>query len=151
MGVRRSYTVTIKAAETVTPAETPPEHRLPMSNLDLLLPPMDVGVFFCYEKPMRSLEAMVAVLSVSLARALSAYYPFAGELVANSLGEPEVLCNSRGVDFAAAYADVELRELELANPDDSVEGKLMPTKKAGVFCVQARKISSSVLSKRHLL
>ncbi|XP_074572938.1 coniferyl alcohol acyltransferase-like [Curcuma longa] len=137
MGVRRSYTVTIRAAETITPAETLPEHRLPMSNLDLLLPPMDVGVFFCYEKPMRSLEAMVAVLSVSLAQALSAYYPFAGEVVANSLGEPEVLCNGRGVDFAAAYADVELRELALGDPDDSVEGKLMPKKKAGVFCVQA--------------
>ncbi|KAG6533299.1 hypothetical protein ZIOFF_007166 [Zingiber officinale] len=66
MGVRRSYTVTIRTAETIAPVETRPEHRLQMSNLDLLLPPVDFGVFFCYEKPMRSLEEMVAVLRTGL-------------------------------------------------------------------------------------
>ncbi|XLR03869.1 hypothetical protein HN51_058697 [Arachis hypogaea] len=25
------------------------DHWLPLSNLDLLLPPLDVGVFFCYD------------------------------------------------------------------------------------------------------
>ncbi|KAG6538241.1 hypothetical protein ZIOFF_003353 [Zingiber officinale] len=48
-----------------------------------------------------------------------------------------VLCNGHGVDFAVTYVDVELWELALGDPDDSVEGKLMPKKKAGVFCVQA--------------
>ncbi|XP_042412666.1 uncharacterized protein LOC122001799 [Zingiber officinale] len=46
------------------------------------------------------------------------------------------LCKGHGVDFAVAYVDVELWELALGDPDDSVEGKLMPKKKAGVFCVQ---------------
>lgn len=65
-----------------------------------------------------------------------AYYPLAGEVVANSAGEPEILCNNRGVDLTEAYADVELRELNLYDPDDSVEAKLVPKKKNGILCIQ---------------
>ncbi|WOK94989.1 hypothetical protein Cni_G03694 [Canna indica] len=140
----KEYTLTIKDTETVTAAEPVQEHRLPMSNLDLLLPAMDVGVFFCYKKPMAKTDftfsSMVSALKSSLAEALSTYYPFAGEVVANPVSEPELLCNNRGVDFTAAYADVELRELSLADPDDSVEGKLVPKKNAGVLCVQVTEL-----------
>lgn len=116
------------------------EHRLPLSNLDLLLPALDVGVFFCYKKPRGknypSLASMVCSLKASLAETLEMYYPFAGEVVANSAGEPELLCNNRGVDFVVAQADVELRALRLCHPSESVEGKLVPPKKGGVLCVQ---------------
>ncbi|CAI0475015.1 unnamed protein product [Linum tenue] len=54
----------------------------------------------------------------------------------SSSGEPELLCNNRGVEFSEAYADVELRELDLYKPDESVGGKLVPRKKDGVLAVQ---------------
>ncbi|RRT59972.1 hypothetical protein B296_00010634 [Ensete ventricosum] len=134
------YTVTVKETETVAAASPVGEHRLPLSNLDLLLPALDVGVFFCYKKPKgkhcRSLASMVWSLKASLAETLETYYPFAGEVVANSAGEPELLCNNRGVEFDVAQADVELRALRLCDPSESVEGKLVPHKKGGVLCVQ---------------
>ena len=64
------------------------------------------------------------------------YYAFSGEMVSNSAGEPEILCNNRGVDFAESFADVELKELNLYNPDESIEGKLVPNKRHGVLAVQ---------------
>ncbi|XXG71140.1 hypothetical protein AAC387_Pa07g0464 [Persea americana] len=57
-------------------------------------------------------------------------------MVMSSAGEPELLCNDRGVNFMEAYADVELREMQLYNPDASVEGMLVAEKKDRVLCVQ---------------
>ncbi|KAM1165221.1 hypothetical protein PS2_024427 [Malus domestica] len=68
------------------------------------------------------------------------FYAFSGEVVPNSVGEPEILCNNRGVDFAEAFADVELKELNLYDPDESIEGKLVPNKKHGVLAVQATEL-----------
>ena len=121
--------VTITAVTTVAPALPVQEHRLPLSNLDLILPPIDVGVFFCYAAPGGS---AAAVLKAALAKTLVAYYPLAGEVVANAAGEPELLCNGRGVDFtvATAAAGAELREVRLGTVDEGVE-KLVPAKKAG--------------------
>ncbi|KAM0916898.1 hypothetical protein ACQ4PT_009907 [Festuca glaucescens] len=78
-------------------------------------------------------------LKAALAKVLVTYYPLAGEVVPNAAGEPELLCSSRGVDFAEATADgVELRDVQLGLPDESVE-KLVPKKKAGVMSVQVTK------------
>ncbi|KAI3671902.1 hypothetical protein L1987_87099 [Smallanthus sonchifolius] len=44
---------------------------------------------------------------------------------------------NRGVDFIEAVADVELKELNLYNPDESnTEGKLIPKKLHGVLAIQ---------------
>ncbi|XP_066345829.1 coniferyl alcohol acyltransferase-like isoform X1 [Miscanthus floridulus] len=129
--------VTITAVSTVAPALPVQEHRLPLSNLDLILPPIDVSVFFCYVDPAggRS-HHPAAVLKAALAKTLVAYYPLAGEVVANAAGEPELLCSGRGVDVAEATADgTLLRDLRLGLPDESVE-PLVPKKKAGVMSVQ---------------
>lgn len=141
MGGSEEFSIDVKGSETVVAVLPVQEHRLPLSNLDLLLPDMDVGVFLCYRKPEgkhfhSTFASMVSLLKASLAQALVTYYPFAGQVVANSVGEPELHCNNRGVDFVVVFADVELRELRLCNPDDSVEGKLVPKKKEGVLCVQ---------------
>ncbi|GMN68028.1 hypothetical protein TIFTF001_037087 [Ficus carica] len=80
--------------------------------------------------------SMVGVLKKALEQALISFYAFAGELVTNYEGVPELLCNNRGVDFIEAFADVESCHLDLYNPDDSVEGKLVPSKKHGVLAVQ---------------
>ncbi|KAK7856933.1 omega-hydroxypalmitate o-feruloyl transferase [Quercus suber] len=124
------------------------EHWLPLSNLDLLLPPVDVGVFFCYKKNASLLgkdlsnnfPTMVGVLKKALAQALVTYYAFAGQVVSNPVGEPEILCNNRGVDFVEAFAEAELKDLDFYNPDDTVEGKLVPKKKHGVLAVQATEL-----------
>ncbi|CAI0442031.1 unnamed protein product [Linum tenue] len=132
------FAVTAVKKELVAAVLPVQEHWLPLSNLDLLLPPVDVGVFFCY--PHGGGDAAAAVLKKGLAQALVSYYAFAGELVMSSGGEPELLCNNRGVEFSEAYADVALRELDLYNPDDSVEGKLVPLKNGGVLAVQVTKL-----------
>ncbi|GMN48177.1 hypothetical protein TIFTF001_017342 [Ficus carica] len=139
----KSFTVRVRKREVVASALPLQEHWLPLSNLDLLLPPVDVGVFFCYDKNIgpvmskpTSFASMVGVLKKALAQALISFYAFAGELVTNFEGEPELLCNNRGVDFVEAFADVELCLLDLYNPDDSIEGKLVPSKKHGVLAVQ---------------
>ncbi|KAL6843880.1 hypothetical protein ACP4OV_026451 [Aristida adscensionis] len=136
------YVVAVTAASTVAPALPVQEHRLPLSNLDLLLPPVDVGVFFCYAAdPVGGGGGghPAAALKAALAKTLVAYYPLAGEVVANGDGEPELLCSGRGVDVAEATADgADLRDLRLGFPDESVE-QLVPKKKAGVICVQVTK------------
>ncbi|XP_054796874.1 coniferyl alcohol acyltransferase-like [Prosopis cineraria] len=135
--VENNFTVTVMKEEVVAAVLPLQEHWLPLSNLDLLLPPLDVGVFFCYDKPAATVTSVVGALKKGLAEALVSFYALAGELVTNSSGEPELLCNNRGVDFVEAEADVELKSLDLYNPDDSIEGKLVPKKKYGVLAVQA--------------
>ncbi|WVZ87047.1 hypothetical protein U9M48_033746 [Paspalum notatum var. saurae] len=131
--------VTITTVTTVPPALPVQEHRLALSNLDLILPPIDVGVFFCYADPPGPGGSAAAALKVALAKTLVAYYPLAGEVVANAAGEPELLCSGRGVDVAEASADgAELRDVRLGLPDESVE-QLVPKKKGGVMSVQVTK------------
>ncbi|RDX74202.1 Shikimate O-hydroxycinnamoyltransferase, partial [Mucuna pruriens] len=147
MGVAEGEFMVSVSKEEVVVAELPmQEHLLPLSNLDLLIPPVDVSVFFCYKKPLAmsmttegdtvSFGSMVGSLKNALAQALVSYYPFAGEVVVNSMGEPELFCSNRGVDFVEAVADVDLQCLNLYNPDDTIEGKLVPKKKHGVLSVQ---------------
>ncbi|XP_031379963.1 shikimate O-hydroxycinnamoyltransferase-like [Punica granatum] len=158
-GERDEAMVRVKVSKREVVAAVLPlqEHWLPLSNLDLLLPPVDVSVFFCYipatasnsnidkdidmmttpPAPLPTFGSMVGALKVSLAQVLISYYAFAGEVVVNSAGEPELLCNNSGVDFIEAFADIRLHHLNLYNPDDSVEGKLVPSKKRGVLAVQA--------------
>lgn len=135
--------VTLLRTEVVAPAELMPEHWLPASNLDLIIPSTDVGVFFCYNKPtsarFMTFTSVISTLKSALARALVHYFPFAGQLVHNSAGEPELLCNNGGVDFIEAHANLTLRDLDLHKPDQTVRGKLVPHRERGVLSVQVRK------------
>lgn len=116
----------------VAPALPLQEHRLAVSNLDLLLPPLEVSVFLCYAQP----APTAAALKEALAKVLVPYYPLAGEVVASAHGEPELLCSGRGVDFTEAVGGSELKELRLGLVDEGVQ-RLVPAKKlAGVVSVQ---------------
>lgn len=134
------YQVTIKGTEVVkAPATLGNKHWLPLSNLDLLLPPIEAGVFFCYKKKNNtdmSTETVVNKIKTSLAGVLSTFYPLAGEIVTNSQGEPEVVCNNGGVEFVHAHADIELKDMDFHHPDHSVKGKLIPKINHGVIAVQ---------------
>ncbi|XP_044483700.1 coniferyl alcohol acyltransferase-like [Mangifera indica] len=140
------FKVTVSKTEVVAAVLPLQEHWLPLSNLDLLLPPVDVSVFFCFHKPSlqsMTFASMVAILKKALAQTLVSYYALAGEVVLNPVGEPELLCNNRGVDFVEAFANVELSELNLYNPDESIQGKLVPNKKNGVLSIQATELNCS--------
>ncbi|KAL3522139.1 hypothetical protein ACH5RR_014973 [Cinchona calisaya] len=147
MAPKQDFEVNVSKTEVVAAVLPMQEHWLPLSNLDLLLPPVDVGVFFCYKKPSsnHSFGSMVGILKKALAQTLVSYYAFAGEMVQSVAGEPELLCNNRGVDFVEAFADVEFKELNLYNPDESIEGKLVPQKKQGVLAVQATQLACGAL------
>lgn len=140
------FSVTINKREVVGAVLPFLEHKLTLSNLDLILPALDVGIFFCYKKPngqkvhLDHFSSMVGRLKSSLAKVIVSYHVFAGKVVTNTCGEPELLCNNRGVDFFEAYGDVELRQLNFYNPDSSVEGKFLPKKKDGVLAVQVYKL-----------
>ncbi|KAA8518069.1 hypothetical protein F0562_015543 [Nyssa sinensis] len=145
MGVKGDFMVKVMRNERVAAVLPMQENWLPLSNLDFILPPVDVSVFFCYKKPtggenLFTFGSMVSVLQKALARTLVSYYAFAGELVQNSVGDVELLCNNHGVEFLEAFADLELRHLNLHNPDESVEGKLVPKKKQGVLSVQVTEV-----------
>ncbi|CAN6236193.1 unnamed protein product [Urochloa humidicola] len=101
-------------------------HRLPLSNLNLLVPPLDVSVFFCYPDP----APTAAELKEALAETLVAYYPLAGEEVTNADGEPELLCSGRGVDFTVASSGgAALRDLQLGIVDEGVQKLICPPRR----------------------
>ncbi|ESQ27220.1 hypothetical protein EUTSA_v10018518mg [Eutrema salsugineum] len=140
--VQTDFHVTTIRKQLITAALPLQDHWLPLSNLDLLLPPLNVSVCFCYKKPRNIATNLVApneTLKTALAETLVSYYAFAGEIVTNPSGEPEILCNNRGVDFLEAGADVELRELNLSDPDESI-AKLVPIKKHGVIAIQVTQL-----------
>ncbi|KAI5656910.1 hypothetical protein M9H77_25703 [Catharanthus roseus] len=117
--------------------------NIPLSNLDLLLPPVNPSSVFCYKKPLDeayTFERMVEILKKSLSKTLASFYALAGEMVQNKDGEPELLCNNRGLDFAEAYADVELIDLNFYSPDECFRGKLVPAGKTGLLAVQVTEL-----------
>ncbi|KAL8239692.1 hypothetical protein R6Q59_016259 [Mikania micrantha] len=139
-----NYPVTVKDRCVILANETRVnEHRLTLSNLDLLLPPIEAGVFFCYKKKKNidmSPETVVNTIKKSLAGVLSTFYPLAGKIVQNNHGEPEVVCNNNGVEFVHAHADVELKDLDFHHPDHSVREKLVPRINHGLLSVQVTEL-----------
>ena len=137
------FMVTVSKKEVVAAKFPNQEHWLPLSNLDMCFgPPLDFSLFFCYTKPTYednwTFVSKVEVLKKALAEALVPYYALAGEIIPNSMGEPEILCNNRGVDFIEGFADIELQNLNLYRADETIGCKLVPKKKNGVLAVQVR-------------
>ncbi|KAJ0592138.1 putative alcohol O-acetyltransferase [Helianthus annuus] len=149
-GNRHDYHVSIKDRDVICAAHGPKfEYWLPQSNLDLLLPPHHAGVFFCYQKQKdtsMSPETVIKTIKNSLSEVLSTFYPLAGEIVPNSQGEPEVLCNNSGVEFVYAHADVELENLDLHHPDETVNGKLVPDLNRGILSVQVTEFNCGAIT-----
>ncbi|CAH8356290.1 unnamed protein product [Eruca vesicaria subsp. sativa] len=135
----RGFHVNTTREQLITVALPVHDHWLPLSNLDLLLPPVNVSVCFCYKKPHNITNSVAHTLKTALAKTLVPYYAFAGEIVLNTAGEPEILCNYRGVNFVEADADVDLRELNLYDPDESI-AKLVPTLEHGVIAIQVTEL-----------
>ena len=136
----RDFIVTV-SKKVVVAAQFPNQERwLPLSNLEVCLGfSLDFSLFFCYTNPTCggnwTFMSKVEVLKKALAEALVTYYALAGEIVQNSMGEPEILCNNRGVDFVEGFVDIELRNLNLYRADETIGCKLVPKKKNGVLAV----------------
>ncbi|GAB4827037.1 hypothetical protein Ancab_033918 [Ancistrocladus abbreviatus] len=148
---KKTFTVTVARKEVVAATMPAVEHWLPLSNLDLLMPPLDASMFYCYKKPddvvhdqeaelSKTFAHKVGILKEALAKVLVPFYVLGGEIVCSAAGEPELLCNNHGVEFTEAYADVRLCELNLYDPDDSIGGKLVPGRTQGVLSVQATEL-----------
>ncbi|KAL4633925.1 hypothetical protein ACB092_04G158900 [Castanea dentata] len=138
----RDFMVTASKKEVMAAKFPNHEHWLPLSNLDMCFgPPLDFSLFFCYTKPTCgdnwTFVSKVEVLKKALAEALVPYYALAGEIVPNSMGETEILCNNRGVDLTEGFADIELQNLNLYRADETIGCKLVPKKKNGMLAVQA--------------
>ncbi|KAI3730505.1 hypothetical protein L1987_61675 [Smallanthus sonchifolius] len=127
-------------SEVVAPKQPWSEHSLPLTNLDLVVPPIDLGCFFCYKKPHEQVDVnvitIIDALKTSLSQVLVLFHPLAGEIVPNAAGELEIYCNYKGVEFTEAAADVELWELDFYNHDENIGGKLIPEKHHGVLAIQ---------------
>ncbi|KAJ9563876.1 hypothetical protein OSB04_009036 [Centaurea solstitialis] len=138
----KSFSVKVVDKVVVSAEEPWTDHWLSFTNLDLLVPPFNVSSFFCYNKPSYgSFPTMLNSLKASLSRALALYPPVSGDIAWNeAVGKNQIHCNNQGVDFIHAFADVELKELNFYNPDESVEGKLMPDKQRGVCAVQVTEL-----------
>lgn len=132
----RGVVVVVKRMEVVTPFLPLTEHRLAMSNFDLLLPPFNVGIFFCYDDGGKNNEMMISMMKKGLSQVLVSFYSLAGQVVLNNAGEPEILCNNRGVDFVQASADTELQHLDLYKLEVSFYTNIFPVNKHGVLSVQ---------------
>ncbi|KAL8249652.1 hypothetical protein R6Q59_006520 [Mikania micrantha] len=139
-----SFLVKVVKNEVVHADQPWTQHWLPFTNFDLLVPPLDVGSIFFYKKPSHgvSFSAIVDTLKASLSRTLTLYPPMAGVIAWNEdAGENQIHCNNGGVCFIEAVADAELKELNFYNPDECVEGKLMPKKLVhGVLVIQVTKL-----------
>lgn len=90
-----------------------------------------MSLFLCYKQPTsRSVsffaEEATHDLKISLSEALGYYYVFTGQMVCNTSGEPELLCNDQGGEFVQAAANIGLAELDFYNPDKTIKGKLVP-------------------------
>ncbi|KAI3497994.1 hypothetical protein L1887_33673 [Cichorium endivia] len=138
----KSFSVELIENVVVGAQEPCNDQWLPFTNLDLLVPPFDVGSFFCYKKPSHgSFSTIVNTLKASLTQALALYYPLAGEILWNeAAGENQLYCNNQGINFIKAVADVQLKELNFSNPDESIEGKLMPKRLNGVLAIQVTEL-----------
>ncbi|KAL1822255.1 hypothetical protein ACET3Z_009033 [Daucus carota] len=113
---QRGVEVVVKTTEVVAPFSPLTVQRLPMLNLDLLVPLCDNGILFLYDKHQ---SMMISLVKKGL-----------------SQGGPEILCNNRGVDFVQAIADVNLQHLDLYKLDVAVYPKFFPVKTRGVLSVQ---------------
>ncbi|KAD4982935.1 hypothetical protein E3N88_19606 [Mikania micrantha] len=138
-----SFTVKVINKVVVHADEPWTDHWLPFTNFDLLVPPFDAGSTFFYKKPSHgSFQTTVSTLKASLPRVLALFEPLAGQIAWNKdAGENQIHCNNHGVEFIEAVADVELKELNLYNPDECIDGKLMPKKVVrGVLVIQVTKL-----------
>ncbi|GLJ34929.1 hypothetical protein SUGI_0702950 [Cryptomeria japonica] len=126
--ISKDYELKIINTEVIVPALPMQQRILSLSNLGLTIPPVSVHVFFYYKNHLtRTFASTLSHLKTSISKVLVSYYVSAGRMVTDSIGLPKVHCNNKGVRLTQAYAAAALSQLNLYNPDESVQGKLVPS------------------------
>ncbi|KAJ4844062.1 hypothetical protein Tsubulata_029254 [Turnera subulata] len=100
----------IKESNIVTPAQETPNHRLWVSNLDVLQGRYHVPTLYFYKFNGSSNFFDGNLLKDSLSKALVPFYPVAGRLGRDENGRIEIHCNGEGVLFVEAETDSALTD-----------------------------------------
>ncbi|KAG6541183.1 hypothetical protein Mapa_017417 [Marchantia paleacea] len=121
--------ITQTAVCHVKPALQVEEHWFPLSNMDRLMPSVYEHAYFVYESTKgRAFGDIVASLKRTLSEVLVPYYPLAGRMRNPEEGIYNVHCDGTGAEFAEAYADCDLEELDYHQPGPVLGKKLAPTR-----------------------
>ncbi|PWA65760.1 spermidine hydroxycinnamoyl transferase [Artemisia annua] len=104
--------VTANPSYMVKPAEPTWSGRLPLSELDHTGMTTHVPTIYFYKQPSQNWATVLQTLITSLASILVHFYPLAGRLVFIAGGRLELDCNTAGVQFTEAFADVKLVDLD---------------------------------------
>lgn len=113
----------------VTPSEETPRKNLWLSQFDLMATRGHTPLVFFYRS---GVEAStddffnVARLKGSLAKALVAFYPFAGRLSGGGGGRAEVDCRNQGALFVVAQSDLSFDDFNMFQPSPKLRRLFVP-------------------------
>nr|WKA69990.1 putative acyltransferase 9 [Crocosmia x crocosmiiflora] len=111
----------------VAPIQETPKHKIWLSNFDFNVSRYHVPLIYVYradgDRNLFPVEAMKA----ALAKALVAFYPLAGRLVADWDGRPEIDCTGDGVLFVLARSNRSIKEFGDFAPSPEIRQMLVPS------------------------
>jgi shikimate O-hydroxycinnamoyltransferase len=111
-----------------------PQHRLWLSNLDLLVARSHTPtVYFYHRHNSTGGPAFFSpgVLKAALSRALVTFYPLAGRLARDGAGRPEIRCTGEGALFVTARTGAALHDLGDFAPAYELQRMLVPSASDG--------------------
>ncbi|KAF0901962.1 hypothetical protein E2562_011792 [Oryza meyeriana var. granulata] len=126
--------VEILDSSMVTPGEATPEHRIWLSNFDLLVARSHTPTVYVYRPTGSGSDTAFFspdVLKAALAKTLVPFYPLAGRLSQDSAGRPEIICTGEGVLFVTARSGGTIDELGDFAPSDELRRMLVPKADGG--------------------
>uniref|UniRef100_A0A0E0HPZ7 Uncharacterized protein n=1 Tax=Oryza nivara TaxID=4536 RepID=A0A0E0HPZ7_ORYNI len=121
--------VEIVKSSMVTAGEATPEHRIWLSNLDLLVARSHTPTVYVYRRTGPDSDAAFFspdVLKAALSKVLVPFYPLAGRLAQDSAGRPEISCTGEGVLFVTARSGATIDDLGDLAPSDELRRMLVP-------------------------
>ncbi|KAK9053593.1 hypothetical protein SSX86_024667 [Deinandra increscens subsp. villosa] len=104
--------VTINLSSMLKPSEPTWSGSLALSELDQTGMTAHVPTIYFYTQSSENWHAVLQTLKTSLTTTLVHFYPLAGRLNSIAGGRLELNCNTDGVPFTEAYADVKLVDLD---------------------------------------
>nr|AXU39903.1 hydroxycinnamoyltransferase 2 [Narcissus papyraceus] len=121
-------TVKVVESELVFPGEETPNHRLWLSNLDIMHAlKLPTPLLYVYYPNGDSDFFNVAALKLGLSKALVPYYPLAGRLNKGPDGRLEIDCNSKGALFVVAHSETCIDEFGDFLPSPEMRRLLTPS------------------------
>lgn len=111
--------VTPKTSSLIKPADPTPNHRLWLSDPDLLQPTTHSPLVYFYTPNNTTNFFSPQVIKSSLSRVLVHFYPLAGRLCRDDTGRLEIDCNAAGVNLVEAESDSKISDF----------GDFMPSQK----------------------